>query len=588
MQVVNVGAQGSKEWHEHRAAHWNASDAPAVMGCSKYLSRDALLRQYATGICKEFSDWVQENIIDRGHRFEALARPLAEKIIGEDLSPVIGVLDHESGKYSASFDGITFAGDINWEHKSLNDAIRECDSAEELPLMYRAQMEQQLLVSGADKTLFMATTWNDDDTQAEEPIWFWYKPDLKLRKQLIAAWKQFMDDVKNWEHTPEPQVVKGEPVALLPMPNVQAVGQLTASNLADITPKFDSFLDNVNTELTTDLHFAQAQKDAKALREMGKKLGALQDGIVNQMTDIAEATETLKTYQKRMNAVALTLEKAVKTEKDNIKAAAIMNAKNAYIDYMQSFNADLHGHALPVNVPDFAGRVKGVRTVKSMHERINDTLAEGKAEAKVVFDDYVNKLGYILPAIKEKAHLFDVQALLSRDMEYIELHIAAEIRKDDERLAAAVKKKQEAEEAKKAEEQAAREAREAEAAKKAAEAAEQAQQPKEQAAPVPAAEELPASLKPQAPAPVKSKPLSKTAKPRSWWDEGAEFYVVVSERDTSDPNDDVYEPIVWETSISYTSLDDAKQLQERRRGQYGRTRIARLVFIDEDEQREAG
>ena len=36
--------QGSKEWHEHRSTHWNASDAPAILGCSPYKSRSELLR----------------------------------------------------------------------------------------------------------------------------------------------------------------------------------------------------------------------------------------------------------------------------------------------------------------------------------------------------------------------------------------------------------------------------------------------------------------------------------------------------------------------------------------------------------------
>ena len=36
--------QGSPEWHAHRAAHHNASDAPAMLGVSQYNSRTQLLR----------------------------------------------------------------------------------------------------------------------------------------------------------------------------------------------------------------------------------------------------------------------------------------------------------------------------------------------------------------------------------------------------------------------------------------------------------------------------------------------------------------------------------------------------------------
>ena len=36
---------GTAEWHAHRARHFNASDAPAMLGCSPYTSRTELLRK---------------------------------------------------------------------------------------------------------------------------------------------------------------------------------------------------------------------------------------------------------------------------------------------------------------------------------------------------------------------------------------------------------------------------------------------------------------------------------------------------------------------------------------------------------------
>ena len=40
--------QGSKEWHEFRARHFAASDAPAMMGVSPHKTRSELLREKAT------------------------------------------------------------------------------------------------------------------------------------------------------------------------------------------------------------------------------------------------------------------------------------------------------------------------------------------------------------------------------------------------------------------------------------------------------------------------------------------------------------------------------------------------------------
>ena len=49
MKIVNL-VQGSPEWHAHRATHFNASDAPAMLGVSPYKTRAQLVREYATGV----------------------------------------------------------------------------------------------------------------------------------------------------------------------------------------------------------------------------------------------------------------------------------------------------------------------------------------------------------------------------------------------------------------------------------------------------------------------------------------------------------------------------------------------------------
>ena len=103
--ITHELAQGSPEWHAHRAQHFNASDAPAMMGCSPYKTRAQLVRELATGVAAEV-DAATQRRFDAGHRFEELARPLAEQIIGEELYPCVGT----DGKLSASFDGLTMDG----------------------------------------------------------------------------------------------------------------------------------------------------------------------------------------------------------------------------------------------------------------------------------------------------------------------------------------------------------------------------------------------------------------------------------------------------------------------------------------------
>ena len=180
--IVHSLTQGSAEWLAYRALHFNASEAPAMMGVSPYKTRTQLLHEMHTGLVAEVDPATQRRF-DEGHRIEALARPLAEEVIGQDLFPVVGSL----GELSASFDGLTMCETTVWEHKTLNDELRKVmyGDAPPLPLHYRVQMEQQMHVSGAERTLFMASLWDDQDKLLEE-VHCWYFPDDELRGQLLS------------------------------------------------------------------------------------------------------------------------------------------------------------------------------------------------------------------------------------------------------------------------------------------------------------------------------------------------------------------------------------------------------------------
>jgi putative phage-type endonuclease len=158
MKIIQL-QQGTSAWHAHRAAHWNASDAPAMLGVSPYKTRSQLLREIATGVAADVDEATQRRF-DDGHLFETRARAIAERIVGEELFPCVG----SEGKYSASFDGITLLCDTAFEHKTLNDelraAIRPENSINALPEHYRVQMEHQCMVSGAERVLFMASVWD--------------------------------------------------------------------------------------------------------------------------------------------------------------------------------------------------------------------------------------------------------------------------------------------------------------------------------------------------------------------------------------------------------------------------------------------
>lgn len=434
MQVVNL-VQGSPEWHAHRRNHFNASDAPAMMGVSPYKTRDRLLHEMATGITKEVDAGTQKRF-DDGHLFEALARPLAEKIIGEELSPTVGV----EGKYSASFDGITFGDDITFEHKSLNDELRavfhnhDIDTVE-LPLLYRIQNEQQLMVSGAEKCLFMASKWQGETLIDEKHCWYW--PDPELRKQIIAGWDQFERDLAAYVPPVQVEKVVAETVEALPVPSVVVRGELVSCNLGDITPHFDKYLANINTTLATDQDFANAEADAKNCRESAKKLDAVTEAIIAQMGDVNRAITILGEYSQKLNKMGLQLEKAVKDQKESVKTQAIIKALAAWQDYISAMQDECEPVALRQHLtsPDFAGAIKGIKTIASMHSRINDALAAGKAQAKQFADDVRTKIELINTSITGYEHLFNVSSLAVKDLDFIKLNIQSVKDAEDKRKA---------------------------------------------------------------------------------------------------------------------------------------------------------
>jgi putative phage-type endonuclease len=445
--IIHDLVQGSPEWHAHRAKYLNASETPAMLGESKYKTRDQLLHEAATGMTAEVDAGTQR-AFDNGHKFEALARPLAEKIVGEDLYPVVGT----DGIYGASFDGITMGEDIIFEHKTLNEDLRRImfkvdgERFSDLPLMYRAQMEHQLMVSGAAKCLFMASKWNGDILEEERHCW--YLPDLQLRQRIIDGWNQFKADLDAYVPPVRIEKVEAEEVKALPVPSVVVRGEVTVSNLHEITPLFDNYLAEVKTELSNDQDFADAEANAKNCRETAKRIQALRANIIAQMVDVNTVDSTLANYEDAFNKVGLRLEKAVKEQKETLKTTAIMKAKVAYADFVTELNKDISVMLSQRLVcPDFATAIKGVKTIETMQSRINDALANGKTEATTLANDVKAKLAYITEATKGYEHLIDVHQLAFSDLDYIKLHIQSVKDAEDKRKAeheAAIKAKAEA------------------------------------------------------------------------------------------------------------------------------------------------
>jgi putative phage-type endonuclease len=386
MKIVQL-QQGSPEWHAHRARYFNASDAPAMMGCSPYKTRAELLREVSTGVAADVDAGTQR-IFNAGHRFEALARPLGEEIVGDDLYPCVGV----EGKYSASFDGLTLGGETAFEHKTLSaglaEAMRDGMSGDDLPLHYKVQMEHQCMVSGAERVLFMASKWHADDTLIDSRH-CWYEADPELRADVIAGWQQFAADLAAYVPPAIPEPARAEPMESLPAVAVRLDGALTvAGNLPTFAQALRAFIDKMPTKPATDNEFATVDAACKALKKAEEALDQAEAGALASITDVEAMRRAVADCRKLARDTRLAAEKLVERRKLEMKEQAVAAARAALDKHVAALNAELAPMRLLAVAADFPGAIKGLRSISSMQDALDTALANGKiladAQARLV------------------------------------------------------------------------------------------------------------------------------------------------------------------------------------------------------------
>lgn len=473
MRQVIHHEQGSDSWHQHRREHFNASDCAAMLGCSPYKSRSTLLREMATGISAEITP-EQQRIFDRGHAIEALARPLAEQIIGEELAPLVLA----DGKYSASFDGLSFEGDVAWECKSDNASLRDAipyaisdDSyGALLPEHYRAQLEHQAMVSGCERILFTAASLSAEGEALGEVRSCWYTPDPELRARIVAGWAQFEKDVAAYVPTEPVAPVVAAPMESLPAVSVRVDGQLAiVSNLPAFGQALRDFIARIPQRPQTDQQFADAEAACKALKKAEDALAQAEDGALAQISDVELMRRTVADLKELARSTRLATEKLVKAEKDARRTEKVMTARAEFDKHVASLQADIKGVRLIVPAPDFGGAIKGLSSLSSIDGKLTAALISSQAEVNTLASKIINNL-QTLDSVPQYAHLFaDRQELAYKDAETLGLlmqkrvdaeaaRIEAErerIRQEEERKAqAAAEAKAEAERARiRAEEQ---------------------------------------------------------------------------------------------------------------------------------------
>lgn len=369
MREIDV-AQGTEAWLEIRKGYHTASDAPAMMGVRPDTTRDELLEQKFTGIAKEVSDFTKKIWAD-GHRAEKMARPLAEALLGDDLYPIV-CADDDLGML-ASLDGAIIGNGAIWEHKlGSKKSYESVISGDILPVHYW-QLEHQLLVMGNPLLLFMVS-----DGTEEQCVYMWYKSIPQRRKDLIAGWKQFDEDLANYSPSRKIIVPVGELSPDLPAVIVNITGSVFVTDNFD---KFETALkrfvgDVLIKSPENDQDFADLVSQIKILKKAEEALKLAGKDALNQVASISEVLARRDTLLSITRSNRLMAEKLLEAEKSNRRRDIVDNGIKEINDYMDNIEADLGGIKLPNKIcGPIYDSIKGKKTMASIHSSVNNAIA---------------------------------------------------------------------------------------------------------------------------------------------------------------------------------------------------------------------
>lgn len=373
MKVLNL-IQGSPEWLQFRMQYHGASEAAAMLGLSANMKRTELLRIKKTGTPKEFSDWVQEHVLDYGHEVEALARPLVEEDLGEDLYPV--TCRDDEGWLSSSLDGLTMGYDIAFEHKQWNEELALAVENGNVPDSHMPQCQQILMITGAERVRFTVS-----DGTRDRMVWTDVLPDEAWFDRIVSGWKQFDRDLADYEPQPAEVKLTGRTPETLPALLVEVTGHVTASNLIEFRDHAVAVFRAINRDLQTDQDFADAEKTVKWCGDVEDRLKAAKQHALSQTASIDALFRAIDDISTEARRVRLDLDKLVTQRKTEVKEQIIRGGRDAFAAHVSGLKAETGGAWVEMGMPDFAGAAKGKRSVASIQDAVDTLLANAKIAA---------------------------------------------------------------------------------------------------------------------------------------------------------------------------------------------------------------
>jgi len=410
MKIHENIAQGSELWQELRANHFTASEAPSMMGESKYKGRAALMNE-KKGVKEKVSSHLQ-NLFDKGHQAEDKARSLLEFETAESFEAIVATLEVEGLPLLASLDGISEDHKTIFEHKLWNEVLAENVRNQVLEPNYYWQLEQQLLVAAAERVLFVVS----DGTGVNREMMY-YTSQPERRRKLIAGWHEFKKDFGSHEVKAKKEVAVARKQGSFPLIQCSVEGSTVVSNLGEYIPVIQGLSDEqMGLILETDQDFADKEafnKNVKAGRATLKTEAAY---IEKQFESLAEFNGYIKQADSILQKLQSHGEKQVKEAKETKKLSIVNNAQAEFNKHLAELSETINKVKITQVVIDFETVMKGKRSFEKMEEAASSAVVKAKIEANEIAQVIRKNLDSLSELAKDHKFLFsDHDMLLLKD-----------------------------------------------------------------------------------------------------------------------------------------------------------------------------
>jgi predicted phage-related endonuclease len=452
MEILDL-VPGTDAWLCARLNHKTASEAAAMMGDSKYMTRNQLLA-LKKGWQNNPNDDFKEELFRKGHEFEALAREHIEDQECEDFPAVVGSIEIDGLLLLASFDGLSNAAkkrtkSLIWEHKSPNSALMENTRNGTLTGEHYWQLEHQMVVAGTEEVLFTVS-----DGTVSKKVDYLYQSVPKRRIDLIAAWKQFDIDLADFVLQARPEKIQTKTVVdNFPIVQFDITGTVIDSNIEKCLELVrDRAQQEMSVILESDEDFARKETLNKTVKTARADLKAIVSNVLNKFGSLDAFNKFAGDYDSVLQKMQSHGEKQVLEAKQAKKDKIVRNAQGKLHDIHVAFESEVAPikfipllQSYPLSKADFYGVMKGKRDISKLIDAVDQELARVTIVINAVKDIVVTNLATMRKLATDHKFLFtDMSELIIKDNEaliaIVKLRISEYEAEQDKKAEALVEK----------------------------------------------------------------------------------------------------------------------------------------------------